>query len=570
MLSEKNRPPSARGTYALYSFTPFKLQNAEHDSESYSLILVPLSYMKIIYPENKRQNLEWYSGAYINFTVSTPFVKKEVVQPEGLRYKVFSKDSPLKYIYEYYENSEYKRYYPIHIEFSYDSLKNGYYCKRGRVLISSSKDKCPLQDYCDVRKITSRNRCAYYSGPYPYTALYTVYPSIVSVYEEINTVNNEAIISSSLFAIHYIPIGEYKIFIDGIYFTPKKDKDVPPRFVYLNKGIGYRANNIPAIKFEFDRLKLYDTIKKILENNDKIRKWVKMKYLLFIGESEIEKININKGTRGFEAFDRLTESLQNPKKSKELIRKINDNNVTNEEIQFASFLFLHSLAHIFLSWISVNYGYGKEGISYYIRHPLLRNNIDDNKVAVYILEEAIGGLGYLKSFKDESKRDINIFRKFSQEYIEENLTNCKVKVEKEIKDFLNESLPDEINNPNNSPDIKQILVDVKTVYESFYKGTTSEIFPHINSVRQLIADRIPPDVEEEMRAKLYDILEDSPHCWDGCPLCVMLERKCQFGVINQPFLVSRELTRAMLAEMLSEIDKNMRSQIIDKVSKNKL
>ena len=568
-MNEKSKPIKATGTYALYTFTPFKIQNIEHDSESYSLILAPLRYMKI------KPELDWYSGSLKTFSVKMTFTEKDVIQPEKLYYKVFSKNSSLKYIYEYITTLDYKPYYPIYIEFSYNSLKNGYYCKLGRVLISSSKDKCPLQDrkFCDNVKKIRNNRCIYYSSePNPYTALYTVYPYIVSIYEEVNTKNNEIIISNSLFTIYYIPVGEYKIFIDGINFMPKKDI-IPPRLVYLDKGIGFRAFNIPAIKFEFDRLKLYDTIKKILNNNNEIRKWVKMKYLLFIGNKKIEEININDEKYkaiGFDAFDRLTDFLKDSEKIKDLIKKINDNKITDDEIQFASFLFLHSFAHIFLSWISANYGYGKEGIFYYIRHPLLKNDINGDKLAVYIFEEAVGGLGYLKSFKDEVKKDKNIFRKFLQRYIQENLDTCKKNVENEIRNFINNSLSNEINNPNNSPIIKQILEDVKTIYESFYYRTAVEIFPHINSVRELIASKIPPDVEEEMRAKLFDILDDSPHCWDGCPLCVMLERKCQFGVINQPFLVSRELTKAMLITMLNEINKTTDSQVINKVSKNKL
>jgi phosphatidylserine/phosphatidylglycerophosphate/cardiolipin synthase-like enzyme len=39
-----------------------------------------------------------------------------------------------------------------------------------------------------------------------------------------------------------------------------------------------------------------------------------------------------------------------------------------------------------------------------------------------------------------------------------------------------------------------------------------------------------------------DLLNRGPHCWDGCQLCVLLERGCNYPPFDQPFLVTSRLT----------------------------
>jgi len=559
---------SRHGREALYALTPFKIQNVEFSrstgAKNYSLILAPIAFMKL-----NIDSLTWYKGYLDKFKVHPPMlitktITKTVIQPIRLYTWVFKNNSPLKIIYQPSKGKKIPYYYSRYIEYSYDSLSNGHYCELGIVLLSSTQT-CPLAGQCNLQeRIDEKDKfyCNHYMGPSPYTAIYTVFPYVMSIYEEYSMGDKEEIISLPLFKMYYIPAGQHKVFINGVYFTPKKDKDMLPRLLFLNPTIGYRINNAPAIKFEFDYSKLKESIKEVLNSDDKVRMWIKIKYKLYIGSGVF---NAYKTFYKKTPFTKLADYLLDEQKKQKLLKEIDNTNITDDEIEFASFLFLHSLAHIFLSWISTKYNYWGEGISYYITHPLLRNISErENKVAVYIVEEAIGGLGYLKSFKDEVKIDIEKFREFLLSYID-NSINCGLKIENEIENFF-----DLLQNPRKlqsvstqaiNPNFKNVIDDIRDAYVSFYYKNPNYkilrgVYPHINSIREYIVQK--RKIDPYTRAKLDDILETGPHCWDGCPLCVMLERNCQFPIFNQPFLVSRELTRAIL----EKIDIDILSQIL--------
>ena len=572
-MSENKPSTSKHGREALYSLTPFKIQNVDisrgTNTKSYSLIFAPLAYMKTTIVSNKISQLKWYKGYLDKFEVQLP-IRKEIIQPIRLYTWVFKNNSPLKIIYNYSAKKK-NPYYPRYIEYSYDSLSNSCYCELGIVLLSSTQT-CPLAGQCDQQeRISGKDKfyCNHYKGPHPYTALYTVFPYVMSIYEEYSMADREEIISHSLFKMYYIPAGQHIVFINGIYFAPKKDKDMPSKLLFLSRksGIGYRINNAPAIKLEFDYSKLKELIKEILNKDNKVRTWIKIKYKLYVQGRKFSAYNTRKG---FSAFEKLVNSLLDGQKKQELLNEIDNVNITDNEIEFASFLFLHSLAHMFLSWISSKYNYWKEGISYYITHPLLKNITEyENKVAVYIVEEAVGGLGYLKSLNDEIKNDLEKFREFLLSLLD-NLINCGLKVEEEIEKFFNllqdpSKLQSGFNQLLNR-NFKNVIDDIRDAYVSFYykyqyNKIPRGVYPHINSIRQYIVQK--RKIDPFTRAKLDDILEAGPHCWDGCPLCVMLERNCQFPIFNQPFLVSRELTRAIL----EKIDIDILSQILLKYQK---
>jgi phosphatidylserine/phosphatidylglycerophosphate/cardiolipin synthase-like enzyme len=79
-----------------------------------------------------------------------------------------------------------------------------------------------------------------------------------------------------------------------------------------------------------------------------------------------------------------------------------------------------------------------------------------------------------------------------------------------------------------------------------------EIFPHINSIREAIANNL--NLTPEARSLLDDLLERGPHCWDGCQLCVMLERDCNYLPFDQPFLVTNRLTGEIVRILKKMVD----------------
>lgn len=194
------------------------------------------------------------------------------------------------------------------------------------------------------------------------------------------------------------------------------------------------------------------------------------------------------------------------------------------------------------------YGCGTEDIGYYIEHPKLETvGISTDKVRVVIFENAIGGLGYLKSFsKDLYETEGGILIEMLQNF-SEILNHCNEKVNKNLELFSLELQKYVTEVGEKGEEIINIIVKA---YESTFPDIG--LYPHINSIRRALVNVV--EINPEIRSLLDDLLEKGPHCWDGCQLCVMLERGCNFLPFDQPFLVSNRLLRdsiKILQEMLS-------------------
>ncbi|AWR96157.1 hypothetical protein DFR86_00415 [Acidianus sulfidivorans JP7] len=556
-------PITRSGKQALYSFTPFKLIKSEK-SQEYSLILSTVYGMRV------KPNIVFYKGIEDKFKVKIPDGPEvSVIHPSILLYRTIKKNGKKDYIYDT-SNRIYK-FYPLYMRFNFNSLTKGYYCLLGLVLLSPDENKCPLQDECNFNPDKSRPVCMYYYGPTSYTRLYTVYPQIIEIFDEYGENNAQSILSSQLINISFLPHGEYKVFINGIYFYPKNSQIDYPPMVYLNVKlsnknkndnklikIGFRIRNSAAIKLEFNLKELNTHIREILEKDKNTARWIKLKYYLYL--AHLKHKTKNKSIlrdKGFDAFDKMLELLSN-ENEKDKVDEINVNNQEDELvniINFASFLFVHSLAHLLLSWISLEYGNTRENFGYYIEHPLLGNMKDPDKVRLYIIEEAIGGLGYLNTFADETTRNKVKLLEFIN-YALNVLSNCRDKVDREIPEFLNIL-------SNTDSNFKKIAKDIELAYKSF--DTNLKIFPHVIAIRKYITKNHPEvQGDKDLRIIFTDVLGYAPHCWDGCPLCVMYERGCHFSVYDQPFLVSRELTRVML----EKIEQIMKSTIIEEIKKD--
>ncbi|MEM2468725.1 MAG: phospholipase D-like domain-containing protein [Candidatus Jordarchaeales archaeon] len=208
-------------------------------------------------------------------------------------------------------------------------------------------------------------------------------------------------------------------------------------------------------------------------------------------------------------------------------------------MDFASILFLHSLAHVLKDALVAKFGCKTEDISYYIEHPKLRVlGESPEKIRVIFFETAIGGFGYLKSFV-ERIQGTNMLEELVSAALRGLSENCEDRVQKKLTnlnklDFFQR-------------DCKR-LVDLilKAYYNSF---PNTMIYPHVNSIRKAIVKTLS-GLSEEERSLLDDLLAKGPHCWDGCQLCVMMERGCTFLPFDQPFLVSERVLKAVLEKML--------------------
>jgi DNA-directed RNA polymerase subunit L len=549
MSSFKGKSISRQGLQALYTFTPFKLLRAE-TGKSYVLILAPITYF------NSKLDIEWRSKSCKNvFKVA----RKKVVHPHMIYPLVFQKDNPEKYIYirkDIEEENSWK-FPPTYIEFSWSSLNSGYYCRLGWTLLAS-KSRCPQEKYCPNLK---GNPCQYYSrNPLPYVSLYNVYPRIQRRFED-PLEEPEPIIAiryngKPLTVMRFVEQGAFLAFIDGVIFSPKLAWLYMQPTVLLKEGLGFKINNVHAIELEFLPDALEELIRDILLANNDIVRWLILKYKLYIEKSEDGVIIRER--RGFIAFrnlDKIVEQavqeIRHTESSQiylKVVRSIQEAKITKGLIDFASILFLHSLAHVLKNILIAKNGCGPSDIDYYIEHPSLRVlALSSEKIRIILFETATGGFGYIKNFVEEIRKSCktDLLEKMISTAIKDLLEKCERKVDEIMKKF-NQELREFQN-------VHKDLVELITMayYQSF---PNTSVYPHVNSIRRVIAGMIP-QLTDEMRALLDDLLAKGPHCWDGCQLCVMMERGCNFLPFDQPFLVSEKLLKAALEKILDSIEK---------------
>ena len=545
--SRERKPIIRQGIQALYTFTPFKLLRTESE-KYYSLILVPIAYFK-----TTPSLIKWRSESHKDsFQVYFKTFSKPIVQPYQIYPRVFSKDSEDCYIYE---NKNIRkrtswRYPPTYMEFSWRALNSGYYCRLGWVLLSS-QPRCPQESNCPNLK---GSPCPYYSKkPLSYPSLFNVYPRIwrkfedpIDKFKSILAIRYE---DRPLAVLRFTDHGSFIAFIDGVVFSPKSARISIKPTVFLEEGLGFKIANVHAIELEFLPEALDDLIRNILTSNIDIARWIILKHELYMRDStKDDLIRDKKGIWAFKRLDDITkqaiqEEKQNKKVSK-IIKDIKNGIVDPKLISFASFLFLHSLAHILKNALALKYGCRIEDIDYYIEHKKLYiPGASPEKTRLILFETAVGGFGYLKNFVESlevSKASLleELISTAALSFCEKKANESLKSLESRFKSF--QERYGKLTNP--------IL---KAYYNSF---PDTEVYPHINSIRKALADVIPRLTEEE-RSILDDLLGMGPHCWDGCQLCVMLEKECSFLPFDQPFLVSERLSRASLEKILEMIKK---------------
>ena len=539
-----------QGIQALYTFTPFKLLRAEA-GEYYTLILAPVAYFETT------PRFRWRSRsckASFKVLISTQ-VSKRVVQPHQLYPFTFRRDSRDSYIYKrrnIEEEESFWRYPPTYMEFSWSALNSGYYCRLGWTLLSS-QPRCPQEKYCPNLK---GSPCRYYSRrPVSYPSLFNVYPRIQRKFEDpVGGFTFLPVLAirykvKPLAILRFTDSGSFVAFVDGVVFSPKLAWMFTQPMIFLREGLGFEISNVHAIELEFIPEILDEFIKDILSSNNDIARWVILKYRLYTGDST--RYDLIREKRGFEAFGRLDkiakqviQRIKQDEATFKIIKDVQSGNISPGLVDFASILFLHSLAHTLKNALAARYGCKTEDIGYHIEHPKLRVlGTPSRKIRVVLFETAMGGLGYIKNFVDEIQKvsKTDILYELIYAAIKGFKKSCEEKVEKSLKNLRNELKPFRER-------YKELVDLILRVYYDSFPGTA--IYPHVNSIRRAIAEAIPELAEEE-RSLLDDLLAKGPHCWDGCQLCVMMERGCNFLPFDQPFLVSERLLRSALEIILT-------------------
>jgi len=544
---------SRHGIQALYTFTPFKLLRAQRD-EAYELILAETAHHQIadLPPWRSKSVKDEFP-----FNVPAGFSKR-IVQPHELYLTLLKRGQTEKYVFKPKYHHWRWEYYPNYMEFSWEALHEARYCAFGWVLLSLERDDCPIAKYCPVRRGTP---CKYYFGPMPYNELYNVYPLIRKKYEPpLDKNENEPLAairykSMPLVTLTYIPNGSYVAFIDGVQFSSKRARIFRQPLLFLKEGLGFRISRSPAIQFEFEKDTLIEMIRDRLNSNPTLARWVKLKQQLYLNTSDDNGI-VREG-RGFDAFQRLDKVVElallegNRSSTHPITRAVNEAKVDDALIDFASVLFVHSFSHLFLNYISARYGYGKGDFGYHLEHDRIQPiGSQRGGVRVFVFEAAVGGLGYLKSFAqdlaDPSKNILTEFLGSENQGIQAILKFCEKRSNQAIK-----NLPKELNRFRSN---EQAVNDLVNAILAAYTKTFNDqyVYPHINSIRRALVDAVT--MTSKTRDLMDDLLSRGPYCWDGCQLCVMLERGCNYPPFDQPFLVTSRLTADIIGVLKQMVD----------------
>jgi hypothetical protein len=493
------------------------------------------------------------------FNVPAGFHKR-IVQPHDLNPTVFTRGQTERYVFEPPNRRWRWRYFPEHMEFSWEALRDAHYCAFGWVLLSSNRKDCPIARDCPARKGTP---CKYYSGPMAYSSLYNVYPLIRKKYEPPpDKRGNEPLAairyeSMPLVTLTYIPNGSYVAFIDGVQFSAKSARMFRQPLLFLREGLGFRISQAPAIQFEFNKDTLRELIRDRLTSRPMLARWIKLKQQLYLDKNDGDA-SLTEG-RGFTAFQRLDEVValalsarrDGSTRAQSIVKAISEARVDDDLVDFASVLFVHSLTHLFLNWISARYGYGKGDFGYYLEHDRIQPmGLQKEGVRAFVFEAAVGGLGYLKSFAqdltDSSKNVLTELLGSENQGIRAVLEFCEKRSSDRLRD-----LPIELNRVrSNEQPVNNLINAILAAYTKTFSDPY--VYPHVNSIRRAVVDAVA--MTSETRDLMDDLLERGPHCWDGCPLCVMLERGCNYPPFDQPFLVTSRLTADIIRLLKKMVD----------------
>ncbi|WP_251343765.1 hypothetical protein [Haloplanus halophilus] len=551
-LDTASESSNRSGMQALYSFTPFSLQN----TSPYELLLTPVSYLRTdrwLKSEYRSQSVR------DSYKVTKETFEKDVVHPHSLRTKTFREedDASIEFKHHKYKQRSAWQYPPMYAEFSYEALNSGYSCQLGWVLTSSNKQECPMRQHCP--DFTGGSRCDHYEGPFQYERLFKIYPGIVRGYQDPTSGNYDYVTSirgdaESLAKLSFTTAGQVNAYINEITFDYKPSYMFGSPSLYTQEGIGFRMENVNAVQLSFGDESLHDMLLDLLEENEALRNWIALKYHLYV---DLDYVDTIKPKGGFDAFEELRDAVEAGIRGGEdeerdedtdldaLIEAVETVDFETDELamEFAEITFIHTIAHALRDWLVNTYGCDHDHIEYYLEHPELElQDIPADSKRIVFFESAIGGFGYL----DSLKRDL---RDEDSETSFESILDSVHSFLDEHRSQVHESKSKATNKlaQYDTDDAERVGTGLETLEDI-------NIFPHPKAIRQGIHQvNDLGNRSERERALLDDIFQHVPICWDGCTFCVDDDEDCSFLPFDRPFLISRDLAYRGTEYLLEKI-----------------
>ena len=555
-MSEGQQPIRRSGLQSLYTFTPFKLISGKNE---YKVILVPLCYYK------NKPDLEWNRGIQDSFfpKIRTGCIS-EVYTPSVINVQVFKENQSEDFKYynmNYYIEKrgnilfddskkvtieEAQKPFPMFFKYSYGSLRRGYYCKYGFVLIHD-KESCPLQRKCELFESDDKGNCKYYNGPMPYESLYNVYPHIIRAVSELPTSGSKRLVKRLIVinikgtkrilgVLEFNDQLSLEAYTAASIFYDKRADLIDKDFLWVSykEGIGLKVDNLPGLVFKFN----YDTLKEfvsdIIANDNEIYNWLCLKMLAYFGATgDIRIRKYSTSQKGFIAQRRLTEWVAEPDKIK--VNKCNMEKLS----KFGSFVLIHTFAHVLVTTViaSMTTVGSPDDITYYIEHPIF----GDVSTALYIVESIYGGLGYLKALDFMISRND---KKFLDILV--TLIDVYNKHEKEVNGLIGDI--QRIYERFDGKLDREVLDEVKDIFNAWKDGSLPHTFPNHLAIRTHLSTKFKKQLsfDANKRQMFRELISELPLCWDGCNMCVGMEKGCMFAPYDQPFFISRKLVTKFL------------------------
>jgi DEAD/DEAH box helicase domain-containing protein len=417
-------------------------------------------------------------------------------------------------------------------------LENCRFCQYGFLISSERKDVCTRSS----RDCSIYHKCygqKWFVKPEPpqrtsYLGLVKVYPQIYTNAKNFETV----LMNIPLNEFFTIKIGKGSIFdraLIGCYLVSSGDFYYSPMFSLMHNTLGYRISS-NGIVLEFDKEKLRILLKRILEIPD-VNSWITVKYLISDKYfKENGDVNLELCQKAFEGLIGEDGTKAFKDELKKLLRK---KEISEEILNFTTFVLLHSLSHLIYEYIVDYLKTDPDNLAYHI---------DVNECKIYLIENAERGLGLTETLLNiirgkEKDFFINFF-KWSLQVI----NNCRIH-ESEVKAFTTKELLEKIANADEKTqkrfnEINTFVRNVNNIMQSEYRIS----FP-VEILRNILARKFGNDP-----FIMEAIIANVSHCWDGCYNCVRLERGCNYDPFKQMTRVSRSLLSEFIQMVLNSME----------------
>lgn len=419
------------------------------------------------------------------------------------------------------------------------------FCFHGFIITSQQREvcsrtfkDCTLFPQCQGKKWFRGPKPPYYRTPY--LSLVKVYSQIYSNATPFKPTIMEITVGKNI----VLKLGKGSLFdraLIGCYLISggsQMNFIYPPTFNLTHNTLGYRISS-NGICVEFDKKYLKSILKTLLMNS-KIYSWVVIKYLItkkYFKERGDLKLDFCQ--RAFEGLVDEESATATKQFKKEFLKWLRKKEIEEELLEYAVFMFLHSLSHLFYEYILDKLQTNADNLAYHI---------DTKNYKIYLIENAEKGLGLTETLaymirKEHGKEFFIQFLQWCLQIIED----CDYH-KKKIKESARRELKEKISRlTSKEKDTFDKINSLVKKMNEYLQETYNIEFP-VEILRGILVKKFGNNP-----AIMEAIISNVSHCWDGCYNCVRLERNCNYDPYKQMTRVSKILLKESIYQILNDL-----------------